>query len=89
MELGLVFTRQPKTSSLFKKRGVKGTAANQEIVPKQSGEGESSRLWGVVDRKVRKVLRPKPCKAVIEVVLIGRPALCRVIFGSEPIQFTG
>jgi len=39
--------------------------------------------------KGRKVLPPKPCKAVIEVMTIGRPALCVVIFGSGPTQFNG
>ena len=40
-------------------------------------------------RKGRKVLPPKPCKAVIEVMPIGRPALCMVFLGREPTQFNG
>ena len=49
----------------------------------------ASVMGGYLTRKGRKVLPPKPCKAVIEIMPIGRPALCIVIFGSEPTQFNG
>jgi hypothetical protein len=41
------------------------------------------------DRKGRKVLPPKPCKAVIVVMSTGPPALCMKILESEPAQFNG
>jgi len=48
-----------------------------------------SRLWGYLTQLGRKVLPPKPCKAVIEVMETGYPALRIVILGSEPIKFNG
>jgi len=49
--------------------------------------GNPSVMGGYLTRKGRKFLPPKPWKAVIEVMPIGRPDLCMVIIASEPTQF--